>query len=125
VDESLRIIGGRQLMNVTADDVPVLARVLVMLVLGVGSAASYQIGQLAVVHLTGPDVDLHVRAEDWLKIAPYLADGTFNVIAEAEDLFPPENATAAVIETQYPSLYRRVYGVLSTLFTVKFPTTNF
>lgn len=124
MDERLRIIGGQQLMNVTVEDVPLLARILVMLILGTGSASSYQLGQLPVVHLTGPGVDIYLRSEDWLKIAPYLADGTLNLIAYPEDISAPGSVNPFLADTQFPELYNKVSGILSTLFTTKFPTTN-
>jgi hypothetical protein len=108
VDERLNIVGHGQLMNLTLDDVPWLTRAFISLMNGQGSSASYQIKNVSVVHLTGPNFNVYLRAEDWLKIAPYLADGTFSL-----DVLAPD-----------ADVYNKVYGVLSSLFTTSFPTTN-
>lgn len=125
MDERLSVIGGQQVMNVTADDIPALAHAIVSLILGQGRAGSQQIAEVSVVRLIGVDFDLYLRSEDWLKIVPYLADGTLNpLVIAADPLIQDQPIASALIEVQNPILYKRVYGVLTTLFTTRYPTTK-
>lgn len=72
-------------------------------------------------------VGVYVRGEDWAKIQPYLADGSFS-----PQLFPAGQAgeasipaDVAVLDTARGSLYDRVYGTLCRLFPDDYPTSTY
>ena len=77
------------------------------------------------VQLTGVGFDLYVRSEDWLKIAPFLVDGTMNPgVGAPAVLFSDLPIDVSTIDLQDQDLYRRVYGTLQSIFTKTYPTSN-
>ena len=125
MDERLSVVGQKQLMNLTSDDVPEVAHALVSLLVGSGRAGPTQVGGVAVVQLVGPDFDITLRGEDWLKIAPYLADGTLSLTEVGTDALIPDRPLATTrVEEQNPILFQRVYGILLSLFPTKYPTSS-
>ena len=109
--------GGRQVWNLTLDDVPEVAHAIVACIEGRAAIGRvYSRNHVSMVYLRGPGIDRYIRGEDWLLIAPYLVDGTFNPLATSFVLGSGENPDA--------DLYRRVSGILAKLFPHPFPTSK-
>lgn len=119
------MLEGRQVMNLTADDIPIVARAIDACIRKQASISTVQVNNVSMVHIVGVGFDLRIRAEDWLLIAPYLADETFNPDLVAFPVThgdPPLNV--ATIDLQDATLYHRLVVILSSLFTKKFPTSK-
>jgi hypothetical protein len=73
------------------------------------------LNEVAYIRLYNPGIiDVVVRWEDWVKILPYITDGSF------------DTATYSCPTTmdQYDQLYQRILNVLNQLFTIEFPQSQ-
>ena len=78
----------------------------------------YNPGQFSVV----------VRWDDWVKILPYLSDGSFDttiVPGPSYTVFHPRQRFDASIIDLTETLYDRILTVLNKIFTVEFPTSPY
>jgi hypothetical protein len=124
VDVRQDILDGRQVTFLTKDDVPILARAIVACIRKLGRIDRVRFHTVEVIKLTGVGFNLYVRSEDWLKIAPYLLDGTLNPTVTT--FAPPTSQPIDVstIDLQDRDLYVRVYNILLGLFPHAFPTSK-
>ncbi len=112
-------------MNLTANDVPIVARAIVACTLKLASIGTVQVNNVSLVHLSGVGFDLYIRGEDWLLIAPYLADGTLNPLVTAYPIPPGDpHVDVSTVDLQDQALYTRVYGLLLSLFPKSYPTSD-
>jgi hypothetical protein len=118
--------GGQQVANLTRNDVPYVAKALVSCIRGfAGLKVIYARNRVAMIYISGLGIDLYIRSEDWLKIAPYLVNGDFNplttavAITRGDPLLNP-----ATVDIQDADLYRRVSGILTELFPTPYPTSK-
>jgi len=128
VDARLKHFGlreGYQVANLTKTDVPYVAKALVACIRGfAGLDIVYASNHVAMTHIHGFGIDLYIRAEDWLKIAPYLANGVFNPQVTAVELVRGDPLlNPSTVDLQDADLYRRVSGILTELFPTPFPTS--
>ena len=67
-----------------------------------------------------------VRLDDWVKIIPYLSDGSFDttIIPDPSWCFTRPNQVfdASIVDLTDP-LYNRILNTLNKIFTVEFPTS--
>lgn len=118
------ILDGRHVTYLTRDDVKIASHALVAAIRGKATVSVDYINQVPVVQLRGPNFNLYIRGEDWAKILPYLANGTFNPIevATAKRISTMYRWEAGDLDLQDSDLFNRVSGILKTLFTKKYPT---
>lgn len=73
-------------------------------------------------------VDLLVRSDDWIKLVPYLKDGTLDTtmlpVPEPYVLNSVSRFDASVLDVNDRELYNRILTLLRQLFTLEFPTTD-
>lgn len=125
VDLRLDLIDGRQVANLTIDDVPIVARAITACIRKKAGIGLVYANNISIIRLLGVGFDLSIRAEDWVRIAPFLVDGTFNPEVSAHPIprmDPP--LSVSTIDLQDRSLYSHVVGVLSGLFPTKFPRSS-
>jgi hypothetical protein len=76
----------------------------------------------------GGGINVLVRADDWVKLVPYLKDGTFDVsllpVEKPVVLNPNIHYDASAGEIWDPELYARIFTLLNDLFTIEFPTST-
>jgi len=118
--------GGRQVANLTNDDVPLVARAIVACIRRLaGLNTVYYRNNVSMVNIKGAGFDVYIRGEDWLKIAPNLVYGSWNPDVTAVRLAPSDpRLDVATVDLQDADLYRIVSGTLSALFPTPFPTSN-
>ena len=111
--------------NLMADDIPTVAKALTACLRSKGGIGLLYANGIPLVRLSGVGFNLYIRSEDWLLIAPYLVDGTFNPQVVTYPLIygdPPLDVST--IDLQDQTLYQRIVGVLSGLFTTRYPRSS-
>jgi len=129
MDSRLPRFHGQRLVHVRRGDCPVLALAIVGATRKLGVLVERTVYDTTpVVYLHGRGIDIVVRAEDWVKVLPYLRDGTFN--PEISPLQPPQYLqpevmlNLSILSETDQVFYRRVLGVLEGLFPEQYPTSN-
>jgi hypothetical protein len=83
--------------------------------------------QVSYVVLQGLGFAVQVRGEDWKKILPYLADGSFSP-TPTDTAFSNGGVNSITpdtpVESYAPSYYNRVLARLEVLFPLDYPTSN-
>lgn len=126
MDQRLFYVGGRRPERLTRNETPDLARAMVAFMRRKASIDRPVVLGLGCVRIYGPGINVLVRADDWIKIVPYLKDGSFDwtvlPVIRPVVLNPPviEGTNLDVGDQQ---LYERILTVLNQLFTVEFPTS--
>jgi len=125
VDERLFYLYGRRPARLRVSDLPEVAKAIVAVVRGRARSSRYGRRGVDFVHLHGVGVDVCILLEDWKKIAPYIADGSFNpaVVPVARTCVHP-GSEASIVDLTDVDFYTRVLNTLKMLFTVDFPTSN-
>jgi hypothetical protein len=126
VDQRLDLLNGQQVANLTADDAPYVAKALTAVLRGKAIASTVEVNNIPMVRLYGVGIQVHIRGEDWLKLAPYFVDGTLNPLTVAFAVpngDPPLDVST--IDLQDPDLYNRILGLLLNLFPTKFPRYSY
>lgn len=125
VDAGLFILNGRQVRRLLRDDVPIVAKAITCAIRGQARVAVDHVNNVPLVHLSSPEFDIYIRGEDWAKITPKLEDGTLNPIDTAVHPTGLQSVfDSSPVDIVYTSLYRRVQGLLLTLFTESTPIPN-
>jgi len=129
MDSRLATHHGQRLVAVRRSDCPALALAIVGATRKLGVRVERTVfGTTPAVYLHGRGLSIIVRADDWVKVLPYLRDGTFN--PQTSPLEPPEYLhpgimlDLAVLNDTDKTFYTRVLGVLQTLFPEDYPTSN-
>jgi hypothetical protein len=122
VDANLFLFKGRQVTYLKADDLPVAADAIVRAIRKQAHVVIDRSHNVTVIRLEGFGVDVSIRGEDWVKILPYLEDGSLDPIE-----YPTRNVglqtivEASALDSAYTDLYRRTLGILKLIFL---PTSN-
>jgi len=125
VDERLDLLNHRQVANLTWDDAPYVAKAIVACIRGKSIANPVYLNNVSMVHMQGTGINVYVLGEDWLKIVPYLADGTLNPNIVAYPIIGGDpKLDISTIDLQDLTLYQRVVGMLRGLFPTRFPTSK-
>lgn len=116
----------RRLTRLRRPDLPDVAWAIVGHVEGLCRAQSLMVSNTSVVRIWGQGVDVVVRKEDWDKVVPYLRDGTFNPLLFPVPTSVPLDPSQELVapDARRQAFYQRVLGVLQTLFTEDFPTSD-
>lgn len=123
VDARLALLNGKQPTPLLGGDLPSVAHALVCAIRKQGRASVGYWRDRPIIHLVGPGFDQYVLGTDWVKIAPYLADGTLDPLEVPTVNIGQQNFSSDRSDPVYSDLYRRVYGILVSLFTDTAPTT--
>jgi len=115
--------------NLRRQDLPILARALVAVLLRQGRAKTGTSRNLQYVRLETPEGNVQVLASDWAKIMPYLQDDSFNqtVFKSQMDTVWLDPLTAhapSIIDRTDRQYYLRVLNTLQGLFPVEYPTSS-
>lgn len=130
MDNRLFKIYGSRPQRLTRNEVPALARGIVAVLRGRASVDRYVIHDIPCTRLFNPGggINILVRSDDWVKVVPYLKDGTLDTtqfpVNTPGVLYPNTffDPSASVIwDTE---LYERVVTILLKLFTIEFPVSN-
>lgn len=125
MDQSLLKIGGRRLTRLTRADTPAVAKVLTAYYRKQAQVNTGVLGEVTYVRLVSSGgTDVVIRGDDWVKILPYLTDGSFDTtIIPEPTLFvahPMVLSDESTLDLN-DGLYRRILNVLNQLFTIEFP----
>ncbi len=124
-----RLLGNPRPHALRKNDTPALARAIVAVQRGraiVGRCA-VQGTDCILFEDKRTHIKLLVLAQDWLKVVPYLSDGTFDPLVIPTYHWVTVNQDrfdSAVTDIRDQELYSRVLTVLERLFPVEFPTTK-
>ena len=125
MDQRLLKIDGQRLARLTRAETPAVAKVLVAYCRKQAQVKTGVLNEVAYVQLVSSgSANVIIRWDDWVKIRPYLVDGSFDTtIIPEPTLF---NAHPEVLSDESTldirdGLYRRILTVLNRLFTVEFP----
>lgn len=124
MDQRLFRIGGLRPHRLTKQDVPTLAKAMVAVIRGQASIYRHVIRDIHCLRFSGTSIDLLVRSEDWVKVLPFLKDGTLDplVVPVSPYTVLDRRATydASVVDANDPELYFRIITILDPIFTVSF-----
>jgi hypothetical protein len=125
VDQRLFKIAGRRPERLTKADTPEVAKALTAYYRRQAQVTKGVLNDVAYVRLVNPGVlDVVIRWDDWVKILPYITNGTFDqTLVPNPTLFvdrPSTLADASIIDLT-DGLYERILTILNRLFTVEFP----
>ena len=91
MDQRLFQIQGLRPHRLTKHDLPALAKAMVAYMRKEASLEKFFVQNVACIHFWGVGINVLVRSDDWVKIVPYLKDGTFDSIvvpvAKASDMY--------------------------------------
>lgn len=126
MDQRLFKIAGHRPERLTRSDTPEVARALTAYYRRQAQVSRGVLNEVAYVRLANPGVlDVVIRWDDWVKILPYLTDGSWDpMIIPEPTLFVSQPSTLADgsrIGATNDGLYHRILNVLNQLFTVEFP----
>lgn len=118
MDQRLFKIGGRRPERLTRADTPEVAKAITAFYRRQAQVTRGVVKEVAYVRLVNPGVfDVVVRWDDWVKILPYLTDGSFDTTTIPDPTLLVSNPTFDSAD----GLYRRILNVLNELFTIEFP----
>lgn len=125
MDQRLFKIAGRRPERLTRSDTPEVARALTAYYRRQAQVTSGVLNEVAYIRLVNPGViDVVVRWDDWVKILPYITNGTFDTtLVPIPTLFvaQPSILSDGSSIGQTDELYERILTILNRLFTVEFP----
>jgi len=125
MDQRLFRIGGSRPQRLTKQDLPTLARAMVAVIRKQAQLHRYAVRDVHCIQFSGPGIDLLVRSEDWVKVLPFLKDGTFDplILPVSQDRVSSRTVPydASVADLVDPELYHRILRFLDPLFTRQFP----
>jgi hypothetical protein len=107
MDQRLFRIHGTRPQRLTKQDLPQLAKAMVAYMRKEASVERAFAQNIAYVRFSGVGINVLVRSEDWVKVVPYLRDGTFNAI------ITPVGKDS--------DMYYRILRTLDPLFPADFP----
>lgn len=125
MDQRLFKIAGRRPERLTRADTPEVARALTAYYHRQAQITKGVLNEVAYVRLVNPGVlDVVIRLDDWVKIIPYITNGTFDqTLVPNPTMFvdrPSILADASTIDLT-DGLYERILATLNRLFTINFP----
>jgi len=129
VDGRLSLYGGKRLDRLWKSDLPNLALAITGQIRGRCLAWRMFDRNIAYYRVFSADgrVDVYVRADDWKKIAPYIASGAWNpniiAVPESGYLHPERMRDLALLPTGDQALYNRVLDDLEQEFPKDYPTS--
>lgn len=130
MDNRLQDAYGLRPHRLTKNDAPVLARAILAFQRRQALVDKHVVQDTACIriHNEAAGINILVRADDWVKVVPYLKDGTFDTtLIPVEDpvvLNPNRFRDVSTIELADRELYDRILTILLRLFPVEFPTSN-
>lgn len=119
---------GQRVSLLTQQELPALADAMTMLIRRQGQVAIHDAGEAKFIRIAGNGMNVLVLAKDWLKILPYLADGTLDPTLNpapsqlGEELFIDYDA--AWVNLRDTQLRERIYNLLARLFPRAYPISN-
>ena len=127
MDQRLFYIAGQRPERLTRRDTPELAKAMTAYFRRQASVTKGVLNSVPYVRLFNPgQFSVVVRWDDWIKIIPYLSDGSFDTTIVPEPswcfLHPNRVYDASVVDLTDP-LYNRILTTLNGIFTVEFPTS--
>lgn len=128
MDQRLSYLAGtHRLHRLTRNEVPDLAKAIVAFMRGQASCGQGIFRDTPFVWIRGEaDVDVIVRQDDWVKITPYLKDGSFDttLVPVSREVVqkPLKRFDGSITQQGDRILYERILAVLNGLFTVEFPS---
>lgn len=122
----MRKVNGVRAERLTSQEVPSLAVAIVASIRGKCTVQNFTMDGERCIRLFGDGFNVVVRGSDWLKIVPYLVDGSFEPtvipIPQVVMLEPDVQRDVALVTVLDSHLYNRVLTVLSKLFPIRYPT---
>lgn len=128
VEERLSRPFGLRTGPLTTRELPQLADAIVVAVRGKGRVSVIDVGGAKWVRIFGNGVDVSVLEDDWRKILPFLQDSTLDPMIHPTktslgvDLSKPFDP--AWISYRDEVFRSKVLGLLASLFTTAFPTSD-
>jgi hypothetical protein len=127
VDQRLFYIAGQRPERLTRRETPELARAMTAYFRRQASVTKGVLNDVLYVRIFNPgQFSVVVRWDDWVKIIPYLSDGSFDTTIVPEPrwcfLHPNQVFDASIVDLTDP-LYNRILNTLNGIFTVEFPTS--
>jgi len=127
VDQRLFYIAGQRPERLTRRETPELAKAMTAYFRRQASVTKGVLNDVPYVRVFNPGLfSVIVRWDDWVKIIPYLSDGSFDttIVPESSWCFTPSNQVfdASIVDITDP-LYKRILDTLNGIFTVEFPTS--
>jgi hypothetical protein len=129
VDSRLSLVNGRRLSRLRQQDLPEVARALIAWSNPGGRAGVRVVRNAKFIRLSGRNFDVAILNEDWQRIAPLVQEGVFTSFLTPMGppgvvLDPGVSEDSALVETRQSQRYQHVLGILETLFTESYPTSN-
>lgn len=119
MDQRLSRVAGLRPERLTPHELPGLARAMIAYVYKQVRLTHVLIQGVTCVRFYGPSTNFLVRQDDWIKVVPYLKDGSFDnlTVSVSAPLVRDRGAfyEESVVDINDP-LYRRILNVLTTLF---------
>jgi hypothetical protein len=123
MDQRLFRIHGLRPHRLTKHDLPSLAKAMVAYMRKEATLEKYFVQNVACIHFSGVGINVLVRSDDWVKVLPYLKDGTFDAIVtpvpKVRMRVPLSEANMA--DVYGSDMYYRILHTLDPLFPVDFP----
>lgn len=123
MDHRLFRINGLRPHRLTKHDLPSLAKAMVAYMRKEASLEKHFVQNIACIHFCGVGINILVRSDDWVKVIPYLRDGTFDAIVtpvpRARMRTPLSEANMADVYSS--DMYYRILHTLDPLFPDDFP----
>lgn len=127
MDQRLFYIAGQRPERLTRRETPELARAMTAYFRRQASVTKGVLNDVPYVRVFNPGLfSVVVRWDDWVKIIPYLSDGSFDTTIIPDPswcyLNPNQVFDASIVDITDP-LYNRILNTLNGIFTVEFPTS--
>jgi hypothetical protein len=128
VDQRLFYIAGQRPERLTRRETPELARAMTAYFRRQASVTKGVLNDVPYVRVFNPgQFSVVVRWDDWVKIIPYLSDGSFDTTVIPDPswcyLRPNQVLDASIVDLTDP-LYNRILNTLNGIFTVEFPISH-
>ena len=117
MDNRLAAIGTKRPGKIRKQDIPDLATALVGYWKGLGTLDAGTSRNISYVRLLGPNYDVLVTGEDWIKVLPYLQNGTLGPGFFASPGLGLDSQVLTGKDFGDPTLYNRTLSTLTTIFS--------
>lgn len=125
MDQRLFQIQGLRPERLTKHDLPALAKAMVAYMRKQANLNKFFVQNVGCIHFYGPGTNVLVRADDWVKVVPFLKDGTFDAIVVPVSRSRGRAVGGAHVADLYDSdMYNRILRTLDPLFPVDFPRSD-
>jgi hypothetical protein len=121
MDQRLSRIHGIRPHRLLKGDLPALAKAMVAYMRKEAKVETFFVKDVACVYFSGVGISTLVRSEDWVKVLPFLENGTFESKLTPVVSVRTNYNESDLADIYSSGMYHRILRTLDPLFPVSFP----